>query len=207
MRGTTPILTCDGEDGSCGTWVADHYETGASSVAGVRVTREQRAPGWLNRDDEDLCPAHRPAVVAEPETPVEPDVADCTNYLEVEDRQCTGTLSFGAGDQQAACNSCGAWCGRLVANYRQPVAVANDVATSAPVPPRVVHLMPAPAPGTMPCCGIASVLLPAADTATYHKDKVTCPGAPTAGCGTEPDDWAARYARTWLSPTAGDGGQ
>lgn len=44
--------------------------------------------------------------------------ANCTNYREDQDRPCTGTLRFHLGDPQAACDTCGAWCGWLVADYR-----------------------------------------------------------------------------------------
>lgn len=60
MRGTAPILTCDAEDGFCGNWEVDHYETGASRVDGVRVTATERVPGWTSTDTEDFCPKHSP---------------------------------------------------------------------------------------------------------------------------------------------------
>lgn len=59
MRGQTPTLHCDAEDGFCGTWDVDYYEATASSVNGVRVTEKERAPGWsVTADGQDLCPAH-----------------------------------------------------------------------------------------------------------------------------------------------------
>ena len=57
-RSETPTLHCDGDDGWCGNWDVDDYENGASSVNDVRVTKDQRAPGWRCTDDEDLCPEH-----------------------------------------------------------------------------------------------------------------------------------------------------
>ena len=62
MQGTVPTIHCDAEDGFCGNWEVNHYETGASFVDGIRVTREQRAPGWFTDDarDLDLCPEHNP---------------------------------------------------------------------------------------------------------------------------------------------------
>jgi hypothetical protein len=58
MRGTVPTIQCDAEDGFCGAWDVDHYETGASSVDGVRMTTEQRSPGWVSTKDTDHCPEH-----------------------------------------------------------------------------------------------------------------------------------------------------
>ena len=59
MRGSTQIIICDAEDGFCGSWDVDHYETGASTVGGVRITSEERSPGWRTGDgDVDLCPEH-----------------------------------------------------------------------------------------------------------------------------------------------------
>jgi hypothetical protein len=60
MRGQTPTIHCDAEDGLCGNWDVDNYETTASTVNGVRITAQERAPGWKNSDDEDLCPQHVP---------------------------------------------------------------------------------------------------------------------------------------------------
>ena len=58
MKGTAPIIICDADDGLCGFWDVDHYEATASTVNGVRITSDQRSPGWRNSDDEDLCPRH-----------------------------------------------------------------------------------------------------------------------------------------------------
>ena len=58
MRGRTPTIHCDAEDGFCGTWDVDYYEAAASSVNGVRITETQRAPGWSNSKFQDLCPEH-----------------------------------------------------------------------------------------------------------------------------------------------------
>lgn len=44
-------------------------------------------------------------------------VARCHNYREDLDRPCTGFLHFGAGDLQARCDTCFAWCGHMVADY------------------------------------------------------------------------------------------
>lgn len=44
-------------------------------------------------------------------------VARCDNYLEAEDKPCTGTLRFRWGMVQAACGACGGWCGIAVANW------------------------------------------------------------------------------------------
>lgn len=57
MRGTTPTVHCDAEDGLCGSWDVDYYEATASTVNGVRITETERAPGWVN-GDEDYCPEH-----------------------------------------------------------------------------------------------------------------------------------------------------
>ena len=58
-RGTAPIIQCDAEDGFCGVWEIDHYETGASTVNSVPVTASERSPGWLSDGDEDYCPEHK----------------------------------------------------------------------------------------------------------------------------------------------------
>jgi hypothetical protein len=50
-------------------------------------------------------------------------IALCTNYLEIEDKPCDGILRFLPDDVQAACPSCGAWCGYMVANYVRPFTV------------------------------------------------------------------------------------
>lgn len=55
MRGKTPTIHCDGEDGFCGNWDVDYYEATASSVGDVRITQEVRAPGWISTDDDDFC--------------------------------------------------------------------------------------------------------------------------------------------------------
>lgn len=61
MRARTLTVHCDADDGYCGNWDVDYYEATASSVDGVRVTKDQRAPGWRCTDDEDLCPKHAKA--------------------------------------------------------------------------------------------------------------------------------------------------
>lgn len=58
MRGSTPTLYCDGEDGDCGAWSVDYCEATASTVDGVRITERQRAPRWTSTSDKDLCPDH-----------------------------------------------------------------------------------------------------------------------------------------------------
>jgi hypothetical protein len=58
MRGQTPTLHCDAYDGCCGNWDVDYYQATASTVNGVRITQQERAPGWKNSADEDLCPDH-----------------------------------------------------------------------------------------------------------------------------------------------------
>lgn len=60
MRGRTPTLHCDAEDGLCGTWDVDYYEATASSVNGVTITETERAPGWVSTKLEDFCPEHAP---------------------------------------------------------------------------------------------------------------------------------------------------
>lgn len=60
MRGPVPTLHCDAEDGLCGNWEVDYYETGASKVDGRRVTLSERAPGWTSTDLVDYCPEHMP---------------------------------------------------------------------------------------------------------------------------------------------------
>lgn len=49
---------------------------------------------------------------------VPPRAADCTNVSEPDGVPCTGTLLFHLADVQAKCDTCGAWCGSAVANYR-----------------------------------------------------------------------------------------
>lgn len=63
MRARTPTIHCDGDDGDCGAWDMDHYETCASSVGGISITQDRRAPGWVNSDDGDYCPEHAKEVV------------------------------------------------------------------------------------------------------------------------------------------------
>jgi hypothetical protein len=58
MRGSTPTLHCDAEDGFCGSWDVDYYEATTSTVGGVRITEDRRAPGWVNTPESDLCPQH-----------------------------------------------------------------------------------------------------------------------------------------------------
>ena len=58
MRGQTPTLHCDADDGNCGTWDVDYFDALASSVGGVKITRRHRAPGWVSTDDTDHCPEH-----------------------------------------------------------------------------------------------------------------------------------------------------
>lgn len=59
MRGRTPVLYCDAEDGFCGTWDLDYYAGTVSAVNDVPITSTERAPGWtVTPDDEDLCPEH-----------------------------------------------------------------------------------------------------------------------------------------------------
>lgn len=69
MRGTAPILTCDAVDGFCGEWEIDHYETGASSIGGVRLTSIERAPGWTSTEDGDFCRHHTPTPPGRPDLP------------------------------------------------------------------------------------------------------------------------------------------
>lgn len=58
MRGRTPTLHCDAEDGLCGTWDVDNYAADVSAVNGVRVSPIERAPGWRSTDLLDYCPDH-----------------------------------------------------------------------------------------------------------------------------------------------------
>src|SRR5699024_13632 len=58
VRGRTPTIHCDAEDGTCGAWDVDHFETGAYTVNGVPITSTQRAPGWVSTDLDDYCPEH-----------------------------------------------------------------------------------------------------------------------------------------------------
>lgn len=66
MRGRTPTLHCDAEDGFCGTWDVDYYEATVSAVNGVEISSEHRAPGWSHTSGgDDLCPAHTTAALSE----------------------------------------------------------------------------------------------------------------------------------------------
>ena len=60
MKGTTPTIHCDFDEGFCSAWDVDHYATCASSVGSTRITETERTPGWLSfpRSDEDYCPEH-----------------------------------------------------------------------------------------------------------------------------------------------------
>lgn len=58
MRGRTPTIHCDGDDGLCGAWDVDNYEATVSTLDGVQITAERRAPGWVSTDFEDFCPEH-----------------------------------------------------------------------------------------------------------------------------------------------------
>lgn len=58
MRGKTPTLHCDGDEGDCGTWDVDYWAADVSSVNGVRITDAARAPGWRTTDAGDFCPEH-----------------------------------------------------------------------------------------------------------------------------------------------------
>lgn len=60
MKGTVPILLCDDE--GCTEWDLDNYQMTVSTIDGVRVTAENRAPGWLSLSgDRDFCPKHAEA--------------------------------------------------------------------------------------------------------------------------------------------------
>jgi hypothetical protein len=59
MRADTPLLYCDGDDGDCGAWDLDYYAQTATTVGDVRITLEERAPGWTSKGDSDYCPEHR----------------------------------------------------------------------------------------------------------------------------------------------------
>lgn len=58
MRGTTPILTCDSEEG-CDRWVIDMYELGVSEW-------RETMRGWIYNPytDRDIayCPEHKDEV-------------------------------------------------------------------------------------------------------------------------------------------------
>lgn len=67
MRGRTPTLHCDAEDGFCGSWDVDYYEATVSSINGVPVTDTERAPGWTStKEGEDFCPEHKPSESSSP---------------------------------------------------------------------------------------------------------------------------------------------
>ena len=55
------VLMCDAEDGDCGAWEVDYYAETASTVDGIPITHEHRAPGWTSTRLEDFCPEHSPA--------------------------------------------------------------------------------------------------------------------------------------------------
>lgn len=61
-KGTVPIISCDADDGMCGTWTVDYYEQLVESVNGIRVT--PTPIGWSGKPgtDEHLCPEHSPEV-------------------------------------------------------------------------------------------------------------------------------------------------
>jgi hypothetical protein len=58
VRGRTPTIHCDGDDGNCGAWDVDYYEATANSVNGISITSEHRAPGWVSTNLWDFCPEH-----------------------------------------------------------------------------------------------------------------------------------------------------
>lgn len=63
MRFSQPTISCDGDDGLCGTVVTDYYTQGVDSVTRfdvptVRITNEAPAPGWVANRDGDFCPDH-----------------------------------------------------------------------------------------------------------------------------------------------------
>lgn len=62
MRGTMPVLHCDGDDGCCSEWVRDFYATDVAAVGHVTITSVARAPGWITvvgqRGTFDFCPFH-----------------------------------------------------------------------------------------------------------------------------------------------------
>ena len=62
MRASVPTIHCDAEDGGCGAWDVDHYESCATTVGGVLITKTRRAPGWINGEDADFCPEHAAGV-------------------------------------------------------------------------------------------------------------------------------------------------
>lgn len=62
MRGSVPTIHCD----ECqAAWDVDNYEANVTAVNGVRVTAEQRAPGWTSTPDgRDVCPECAPKLAA-----------------------------------------------------------------------------------------------------------------------------------------------
>jgi len=58
MQSRTPTIHCDAEDGECGAWDVDYYAIDVSAVDNIRVTAEQRTPGWVSAANEDYCPEH-----------------------------------------------------------------------------------------------------------------------------------------------------
>lgn len=61
MRGTTPTLHCDAEDGDCGSWDVDYYAATVSKVNDVVITDTERAPGWVSDRMNDYCSEHATA--------------------------------------------------------------------------------------------------------------------------------------------------
>lgn len=60
MRADAALLYCDAEEGFCGAWDLDYYAQTATTVGDVRITLQERAPGWTSVGDEDFCPEHKP---------------------------------------------------------------------------------------------------------------------------------------------------
>ena len=58
-KASVPTIHCDSEYG-CDAWELDNYEMTVSSINGVRVSQERRAPGWFSTLSEDYCPKHLP---------------------------------------------------------------------------------------------------------------------------------------------------
>lgn len=56
-RSSMPTLHCD-YDGLCDEWSIDYYEITAYSVGGTRITKAERAPGWVSGRSSDYCPEH-----------------------------------------------------------------------------------------------------------------------------------------------------
>jgi hypothetical protein len=61
--------------------------------------------------------------------------ARCDTYDEARDRPCPGLLTFHPGDVQAACDTCGGWCGYLVAHYTDESVTRARCWCGRPVPP------------------------------------------------------------------------